>query len=236
MTLKEMKSLERRKPATGAERRTDRRYNFTGTAQLTDLKSDLVIDARVRDLGRRGCYVDTDNPLSLGSLANISIRSDGQVFNAQGKVVYSLAGKGMGIFFAEIGHTDLPILETWLSAKIEASWLDSNRRKSQRILMRVPVHVAGVSAANAPFNEDTFTEMINAHGALILVSCTLAKGQKLTLENTRTGAALECVVVFVDRRDLHRVGVSFVLACADFWQVTFPPADWTPHQTDGKKS
>jgi hypothetical protein len=236
MKSKEMQTVDRRKAPSGSERRKDRRYSFNAPAQLIEVGSKVQIDARVRDIGRRGCFVETVQPFPLGTLASVSITSEGQSFNAQGKVVSILAGKGMGVFFAEVGPDDLHTLEAWISAKLEASWLDSNRRKSQRILMRAPVRVSGKSAANAPLEEETYTEMINAHGALIQVSATMAKGQKLTLENPRTEATLECMVVFVDRRDPHRVGVSFVMPCPDFWQVSFPPPDWSPRNTDAKQS
>ena len=106
------------------------------------------------------------------------------------------------------------------------------------MLMTIPVRVSGQLGAGLPFEEDTHTRAISAHGALILVSSQVYRGQRLTLLNVRTKAALECVVVHIDRhpRDLPHVGVEFMLPNPIFWHVAFPPKDWSPRHPDAKSN
>src|SRR5260370_58892 len=130
----------------------------------------------------------------------------------------------------------LGTLEPWLSESREPSWLAANRRRSQRVLMTIPVRVSGQSGPGLPFEEDTHTRAISAHGALLLVSTQVYRGQRLTLSNVQTKAALECVVAHIDRRQSNQpqVGVEFVLPNPMFWHVAFPPKDWTPRHPDAK--
>jgi PilZ domain len=98
------------------------------------------------------------------------------------------------------------------------------------------VRVSGKSGGGSPFDEDTHTRAISAHGALILVSTQVYRGQRLTLSNVQTKAALECVVAHIDRRqaDHPQVGVEFALPNPMFWHVAFPPKDWSPRHPDAK--
>jgi hypothetical protein len=102
--------------------------------------------------------------------------------------------------------------------------------------MTVPVRVSGQNVLGSPFAEDTHTRSISAHGALILVSTQVYRGQRLTLSNVQTKAALECVVAHIDRHqsDHPQVGVEFMLPNPIFWHVAFPRKDWTPHHPDAK--
>jgi hypothetical protein len=49
------------------ERRDFPRYSITASAEATDVKSQTRIKARISDLGRWGCYVDTLNPFVVAS-------------------------------------------------------------------------------------------------------------------------------------------------------------------------
>jgi hypothetical protein len=102
--------------------------------------------------------------------------------------------------------------------------------------MTIPVRVSGQYGAGSTFEEETHTRAISAHGGLILVSTQLYRGQRLTLSNVQTKAALECVVAHIDRdQGGHpQVGVEFMLPNPIFWHVAFPPKDWTPRHPDAK--
>jgi len=185
-------------------------------------------------LSQQGCYVDTNSALPLGTVTDIRITKGAQLFEAHGRVVYSRASKGMGLVFTDIEPGQLGILETWLAESRETSWLAANRRRSQRVLMTIPVRVSGKTGAGSPFEEATHTRAISAHGALILVSTPVYRGQRLTLSNIQTKAALECVVAHIDRRKDPQAGVEFTLPNPMFWHVAFPPKDWTPRHPDAK--
>ena len=235
-------AVEEEKPAgptaalAGADRRTHPRYEFVAAVEVVAAESGARIETRVRDLSQQGCYVDTNNVLPLGTVTDVRISKGAQLFEARARVVYSRASKGMGLVFTAMEPEPLRTLETWLAESRETSWLAANRRRSQRVLMTIPVRVSGESGAGSPFEEDTHTRAISAHGALILLSTQVHRGQRLTLSNVQAKAALECVVAHVDRRqkDQPQVGVEFMLPNPMFWHVAFPPKDWTPRHPDAK--
>jgi len=222
----------------GADRRTHPRYKFIATGEVVAAESGARIETRVRDLSQQGCYVDTSNALPLGTVTDVRITKGAQLFEVRARVVYSRAGQGMGLMFAAIEPEQLRTLETWLAESRETSWLAANRRRSQRVLMAVPVRVSGQNRAGSPFEEETRTVAISAHGALILVSTQVHRGQRLTLSNVQTKAALECVVAHIAKSQSAQpqVGVEFMLPNPIFWHVAFPPKDWTPRHPDAKKS
>src|SRR5882672_8800326 len=233
-------AIEEEKPAgssvalAGADRRTHPRYKFIAAVEVVAADSGARIETRVRDLSQQGCYVDTNNALPLGTVTDIRITKGAQLFEAQARVVYSRATKGMGLVFTAIDSERLRTLETWLAESRETSWLAANRRRSQRVLMSIPVRVSGQISAGLPFEEETHTRAISAHGALILMSTPVSRGQRLTLSNIQTKAALECVVAHIDRRKDPQAGVEFTLPNPMFWHVAFPPKDWTPRHPDAK--
>src|SRR5882724_4984617 len=186
--------------AAGADRRIHPRYEFVAAVEVVAAESGARIETRVRDLSQQGCYVDTNNALPLGTVTDVRITKGAQLFEAQARVVYSRATKGMGLVFTAIDSERLRTLETWLAESRETSWLAANRRRSQRVLMSIPVRVSGQISAGLPFEEETHTRAISAHGALILMSTPVSRGQRLTLSNIQTKAALECVVAHIDRR------------------------------------
>ncbi len=220
----------------GADRRTHPRYEFTAAVEVVAAESGARMETRVRDLSQQGCYVDTNDALPLGTVTDVRIVKGAQLFEAPARVVYSRASKGMGLVFTAIEPEQLQTLETWLAESRETSWLAANRRRSQRVLMTIPVRVSGQSGVGLPFEEETHTRAISAHGALILVSKQVYRGQRLTLSNLQTKAALECVVAHIERRqsDHPQVGVEFMLPNPIFWHVAFPPKDWTPRHPDAK--
>lgn len=222
----------------GADRRTHPRYEFIAVAEVIAEESGARMETRVRDLSQQGCYVDTNNALPLGTVTDVRITKGTQLFEARARVVYSRATKGMGLVFTAIEPERLRTLETWLIESRETSWLSANRRRSQRVLMSVPIRVSRQNALGTPIEEDTYTRAISAHGALILMSARVYRGQRLTLSNVQTGAALECVVAHVEKHqsEQSQVGVEFMLPNPIFWHVAFPPKDWTPRHPDAKST
>src|SRR6266481_114467 len=181
----------------GADRRTHPRYEFVAAVEVVAAESGVRMETRVRDLSQQGCYVDTNNPLPLGTVTDVRITKGAQRFETRARVVYSRASKGMGLLFTTIEPEHLQTLGTWLTESRETSWLAANRRRSQRVLMTIPVRVSGQMGVGLPFEEDTYTVAISAHGALILVSTQVYRGQRLSLSNVQTKAALECVVAHI---------------------------------------
>ena len=239
---KEFTAADTEKPAggkvapTGADRRTYPRYEFTAAVEVVAAESGTRIQTRLRDLSQKGCYVDTNSPLPLETAAEIRITKGAQSFAARARVVFSQANKGMGLVFTGIEREQLGALETWIGESRETSWLAANRRRSQRVLMKIPVRVSGQTGPGSLFEEETHTLAISAHGALIAVSKQVSKGQRLSVSNVQTRAALECVVAHIGKREGERiqVGVEFMLPNPIFWHVAFPPKDWTPRHPHAK--
>ena len=221
---------------TEADRRSHPRYAFTAAVEVIATEPGERLKTRVRDLSQQGCNVDTDNPFALGTVTEVRITKGAESFEAHARVVYNQPGKGMGVMFTVVEPEQFATLNKWITESRELSWLAANRRRSQRVLMKLPVRVSGQGGGAASFEEDTYTLAISAHGALIAIAAAVYRGQRFTLSNVQTKAALECVVVHVDKTpgEQTRVGVEFMLPNQTFWRVAFPPKDWTPRHPDAK--
>jgi hypothetical protein len=96
-------------------RRAEKRYPFTASAEIVDLNTQVKIDARTSDLSSGGCYVDTMNPLALGTEVSVKLSRGGVAFEANARVNYSQPGVGMGIAFAAIGVEQRAVLDYWIA-------------------------------------------------------------------------------------------------------------------------
>lgn len=107
----------------------------------------------------------------------------------------------------------------------------SNRRRSQRVLLRIPVQVIGRGPDKQPVSEMTHTAVVNAHGGLIYLSLKVQPGQVIILKNPETSEEQLCRVIRSDPAPDGRseVGLEFVKPAPNFWRVAFPPSDWGPH-------
>lgn len=110
------------------------------------------------------------------------------------------------------------------------------RRRSQRVLMQVPVKLRGADAQGATFEEETETLAINAHGALVLMQARLTSGSKILLQHKRTTEEQECHVVFLGpvRGNKAEIGLEFSVPRPQFWRVAFPPEDWSPKSPESR--
>jgi hypothetical protein len=223
-------------PLAGADRRAHPRYAFTAAVEVVGAESGAPLKTRVRDLSQQGCYVDTDSPFVLGTPTDVRITKGQKSFEARARVVSNQSGKGMGLVFTAVELEQLGTLDEWIAESRETSWLAANRRRSQRVLMKFPIRVSGQTGAAPAFEEEAHTVAISAHGALIALGAAVYRGQRLTLSNVQTRAALECVVAHIDRfqGEQIQVGIEFMLPNPTFWRVAFPPKDWTPRHPDAK--
>jgi|ERR1700674_1173160 hypothetical protein len=103
-------------------------------------------------------------------------------------------------------------------------------RRTQRVLLRVPILVRAQFADDAPIDEETTTLEVNAHGGLIALAMKVRPGQKLVLRNWATAKEQECRVVHLREKPIgkNEVGIAFPFAMPKFWNIDFPPPDWTP--------
>ena len=113
----------------------------------------------------------------------------------------------------------------------------SNQRRSQRVLLSLPVEVtAQQGVEKKPVSEKTRTMVVNAHGALVQLNLKVEIGQQLTVKNLKTSEEAHCRVVFVNHAQLSNmeVGIEFLKPAPLFWRIAFPPADWTPRSPEAK--
>jgi hypothetical protein len=105
-------------------------------------------------------------------------------------------------------------------------------RRSQRVLLRIPIQVKGFPEDGIPIAEDTTTVEVNAHGALIVLAMRVRPGQKLVLRNWGTAKDQDCRVVRI--KEIHdaknEVGIAFSFPNPKFWNIDFPPEDWKPFE------
>ena len=115
-----------------------------------------------------------------------------------------------------------------LSQQEKKSWIaDTGRRRSMRVLLSVPVTIAG-KLNNQDFAEETRTLVVNAHGALISLATPVVAGQIVTVSNKATRLSLECRIVYLGNAQAGKtqMGIEFVKPAPTFWQIDFPPDDW----------
>ena len=117
------------------------------------------------------------------------------------------------------------------------SGADSNRRRSQRVILSVPVTVSG-PGAKGKFSEDTKTLVVNAHGALITLAAKVSQGQQLELKTASNPEPQTCKVVYIGPtvQTQTQVGLEFTKPAPHFWHVAFPPENWTPVAEEGERA
>jgi hypothetical protein len=110
------------------------------------------------------------------------------------------------------------------------------RRRSQRVLMQVPVRIRGKNSQKEDFEEFTETLAINAHGALVLLAARLTSGAVVHMKHNKTEEEQECHVAFLGpvRGGKAEIGLEFTTPRPTFWRVAFPPEDWTPKNPEAR--
>ena len=113
----------------------------------------------------------------------------------------------------------------------------AGQRRSQRIPRIIPVLVSGTRPNGAPFTERAETRVVNAHGALIVLTQAVSPGQKLKLTNISTNQEKAYAVADINLRHgaERAVAVEFIEPSPYFWHVAFPPVDWTPRSPEAKR-
>ncbi len=100
-------------------------------------------------------------------------------------------------------------------------------RRSQRLLLDVPLIVRGQSTKQQSFQEETFTIVVSPHGALVVLAAEVAVGQRLLLMNPETRDEREGHVAYLGPPygGLNQVGIEFTRPSPEFWPISSPPND-----------
>jgi hypothetical protein len=98
-----------------ADRRDAPRYALILSAEVVELATGAALNARSSDVSRSGCYIDTLNPVPVGSQVKVQLRRGDTVFETSARVVYICPGLGMGLNWgANVAADKLSILDRWL--------------------------------------------------------------------------------------------------------------------------
>jgi len=99
-------------------------------------------------------------------------------------------------------------------------------RRSERILVSLPVLVVGIDPSGEEFAEETRTVVVNREGALIMLKHTLAPENNLRIIQLQSDAAADFRVVGPTRLATNEGiewGVEYLKEGTDIWGVDFPP-------------
>ena len=99
---------------------------------------------------------------------------------------------------------------------------NEERRRAQRVLLRMPVLVHLPGKTN-PIHG--FTHTVSATGAMVILPEGLATGTKLSIENPKTQKKVEAHVVRPPQMNPEGslVPVEFNSPSPQFWNIFFPP-------------
>ncbi len=108
-------------PEMSADRRAAPRYPIILVAEVTEIPSGTILNARTSDMSRSGCYIDTLNPIPAGTPIRLKLSRESEIFETAGKVVYVSPGLGMGVSFeGPQAANQLAMLDSWLDEAARA--------------------------------------------------------------------------------------------------------------------
>ncbi|MGB7846766.1 MAG: PilZ domain-containing protein [Candidatus Acidiferrum sp.] len=115
-----------------------------------------------------------------------------------------------------------PTTQVKRSPTVARPLTNEERRRAQRVLLRMPVLVYLPGKTN-PING--FTHTVSASGAMIILAEGLPTGTKLSLENPKTQKKVEAHVVRPPQMNSEGslVPIEFIAPCPQFWNIFFPP-------------
>lgn len=96
----------------------------------------------------------------------------------------------------------------------------TERRRTGRIHVRIPLFIYGYTPAGNPFYEETYTIVINGAGGLISTTSSVQLGQRLAVTNEGNDQTQECVVVSVEPQlaEGSYIALKFPTPMPQFWR------------------
>jgi len=101
-----------------------------------------------------------------------------------------------------------------------------DRRRSERILIRVPVRISGITKDGKRVHEKAEAVVISRHGALIKAVSELKPGSEVELENPASQQSAKFRVVWISDRMIegkYDIGLEFTTGKPSLWGIEFPP-------------
>jgi hypothetical protein len=102
------------------------------------------------------------------------------------------------------------------------------QRRSERVLVDVPLVVRNASEEKQTFREETFTVTISAHGGLMMLGTPVKVGQRIVIMNPKNWDEREAKVASLGQphAGLAQVAFEFNRPAPEFWALESPPANW----------
>ena len=119
---------------------------------------------------------------------------------------------------------------TQSSAVTPSATRPSNRRRTQRVMIAMPVIIRVPNAKDAFYEEATETVVVNAHGCMVRLAVPLTRDQVVRILNPKSLEEQSCRVVSIGQfaEGKAEVGLEFSESSPRFWRIIFPPQDWDP--------
>jgi hypothetical protein len=101
------------------------------------------------------------------------------------------------------------------------------RRRSQRVIIRVPVTLIATENGQT-VRTSAHTVAVNIHGAMVVCRRMLDADAKLEVVNERTGEKIDSRVTRAPRESSegYLIPLEFTSPAPNFWQISFPPTNW----------
>ncbi len=103
----------------------------------------------------------------------------------------------------------------------------ANRRRGERVLLRIPIKVYAVGEDGKPFNEEAETAVVSRFGALVRLKVPVKRGSTMEVMNGYSGQIEKFRVAWradAPREGKYEVGIELVAPREEFWGLRFPEA------------
>ena len=106
------------KTATFPVKRANPRFPSSAEAEAI-FRDGTSVDAQVLEISSHGCYIDTLEPIPVGTELQLRINNGTSTCELRGKVIYmhpghGMAIAGMGVVFHDMASEQRSAIETWL--------------------------------------------------------------------------------------------------------------------------
>ena len=101
----------------------------------------------------------------------------------------------------------------------------AERRRGERVLIRIPVKIYAIGKDGQHVNEPCETIVVSRYGALLRVSMPLKRTSTVEVMNSFSQEVEKFRVVWVAEKPKdgkYDAGIELVTAREDFWGVSFP--------------
>src|SRR5882672_7298182 len=103
----------------------------------------------------------------------------------------------------------------------------SSKRRSDRVLVALPINLTATDSNGVRFTEACFTEMVSLHGASVALPRRASAEHPVTLQRRSLDLQVQARILgqLGIRPGFHLYGIAFTEHAPNFWGINFPPPD-----------